>query len=128
MATLTSKITLTSSDTATDALSLIFTKALTVGAPSVGISKAIAPAEGSADITIVPAAAANRYVYVRHTGKKGDETTTATGGVKVQFGSTDSIRLSSDEWAFFPAANVDVKVESSNPDTVAIEYGYWTKG
>ena len=127
MATLTSKITLTSTDATSDTLSMSVSKNITVGPPAVGISKVAINAGGGADTVLVASSAGNKYVYVKHTGYAADGTTATSNEVIVEFGGTDSIRLSTGEWAFFPAkASTVVEAVSNHTSTILVEYAYWT--
>ena len=133
MATLTANLTLTSTDTSSDELSLTTSKAITVGPPQVGISKIVATAIGSQSV-IIPAGTAVAYLYIKHTGKLADGTTSTTRQVDVENTDNEAFaRLSSEEWLFMPfnhaEANVGVQLHvqhSSSSDVVLMEYAYWT--
>ena len=128
MATLTPTLTLTSSDTSSDTLSLSVTDSLTVGAPAVGLSKVAIAAGGGSDTTLVASSAENKYVYIKHTGVQSDGTTATSNEVVIDFGTTDSIRLSSGEFAWFPAkASTAITAISNHTSTIMVEYAYWTK-
>ncbi len=128
MATLTSTLKLISSDAISDeALSLSVTEASTIGAPSLGPSKVAINISGGADTTLVASSANNKYVYIKHTGVQADASTATTNEVVVDFGTTDSIRLNTGEFAFFPVkASTVVTAVSNSTETIIIEYGYWT--
>jgi|TARA_R100001530_G_scaffold25929_1_gene20885 hypothetical protein len=129
MATLTTKLTLTSTDVASDALSFSISDNLTVGAPSVGLSKIAIEVSGGSDTTLVASSANNKYVYVRHTGFQADGTTPTSNEVVIDFGTTDSIRLNSEEFAWFPAkASTAITAISNHTSTILVEYAYWTAG
>ena len=128
MATMNAAITLTSTDATTDALSLTVTDTLTIGAPSVGVSKtAIAVSGGTASV-LKPSGSANQYFYIKHTGFQTDGTTATTNQVAVELGgNTDLLRLAAGEWAFFPVkSDVVVEALSSSSHLILIEYAYWT--
>ena len=128
MATLTPTLTLTSSDLTSDALSLSVTDSLTVGIPFIGPSKAAIAAGGGSDVTLVASSAENKYVYVKHTGFQSDGSTATDNEVVIDFGTTDSIRLSSGEFAWFPAkASTAITAVSNHTSTILVEYAYWTK-
>jgi len=77
--TLTPKLTLTGS--AADfgnALSLAVTDTLNVKAPQAGLSKIIANANGGTKVTPDLTGGGNKYVYIRHTGKQADGSTSTT--------------------------------------------------
>ena len=127
MATLTPKLTLESTDITNDKLSLAVSDSLTVGPPSIGISKVAINVAGGADITLVASSAGNKYVYIKHTGYQSDGTTASNNEVVVDFGTTDSIRLNSGEFAFFPAkASTAITAVSNHTSTILVEYAYWT--
>ena len=133
MATLTPTLTLTSSDASSDTLNMTVTDSLTIGAPSRGLSTAIATATGSQTI-IVPASTAIAFLFIRHTGTTDGSTSTVR---QVDVENTDNeafARLSSGEWLFMPfnhaEANVGVQLHvqhSSSSDVVQMEYAYWTR-
>ena len=128
MATLTPTLKLVSTDVSSDALSVSVTDTLTVGAPSVGLSKIAIAVTGGADTTIVASSTGNKYVFIKHTGLQADGSTATTQEVVIDFGTTDSIRLSSGEFAFFPAkASTAITAVSAGNQTIIIEYAYWTK-
>lgn len=128
MATLSTSLTLSSTDTASDALSFTVTKAISVGAPSTGISRAILEAGSGSATTIKPAGSAgNHFLYVKHTGLQGDGSTTATNAVVLKLASTSLSVLQPGEWSFFSVINSGViNAISSSSETLTIEYGYWT--
>ena len=127
MATLTPTLTLVSTDVTTDALSLSVTDALTVGAPSIGISKVAIAVAGGSDTTLVASSAGNKYVYIKHTGFQSDGSTASNNEIVVDFGTTDSIRINSGEFAFFPAkASTAITAISNHTSTILVEYAYWT--
>ena len=67
MATLSTSLTLTSTDATSDSLNFTVTDALTVVSPIVNISKITATVTGG-DTIIVPNLDSPRYVYLKHTG------------------------------------------------------------
>jgi hypothetical protein len=128
MATLTPTLKLESTDITTDTLSLTVTDSLTVGAPHIGPSKVAIAAGGGSDTTLVTSSVNNKYVYVKHTGVQSDGSTATNNEVVIDFGTTDSIRLSSGEFAFFPAkASTAITAVSNHTSTIIVEYAYWTK-
>jgi hypothetical protein len=128
MATLTPTLKLASTDTASDALSFTVTDSLTVGAPSVGLSKIAIAVGGGSDTTLVGSSGNNKYVYIKHTGFQADGSTATDNEVVIDFGTTDSIRLSTGEFAWFPAkASTAITAISNHTSTILVEYAYWTK-
>ena len=127
MATLTPTLALTSTDVTSDALSFSVTDSLTVGPPAVGLSKVAINVAGGADVTLVASSAGNKYVFVRHTTFQADGETASSNEVVIDFGTTDSIRLNSGEFAWFPAkASTAVTAVSNHTSTILVEYAYWT--
>ena len=129
MATLTPKLTLTSTDSSTDKLDFTVTDTLAVGAPSLGVSRAILAVNGGSDTIIKPSGSAgNHFLYAKHTGLQGDGTTTATNAVVLKLGSTSLSVLTPGEWCFFNVINSGViNAVSSSSETLTLEYAYWTK-
>ena len=127
MATLTAKLTLTSSATS-DSLNLSVTDTLTITDPLISPSHVAIAVGGGSDTTLVASSASNKYVYVKHTGLNGSGAAT-DNEVVIDFGTTDSIRLSTGEFAFFPAkASTAITAVSNHTSTIVVEYAYWTKG
>ena len=128
MATLTTKLTLTSSNLTTDSLNVSVSDVLTVTDPFISPSHVAINVGGGADITLVASSAGNKYVYVKHTGLKADGTA-SDNEVVIDFGTTDSIRLNTGEFAWFPAkASTAVTAVSNHTSTIVVEYAYWTQG
>jgi len=129
MATLTPTLTLASSDISSDTLSVSATDSLTVGPPSVGISRVVLAANGGSDTAIKPAGSGgNHYLYVKHTGLQGDDSTTATNAVVLKLASTSLSVIQPGEWCFFNVINSGViNAISSSSETLTLEYAYWTK-
>ena len=127
MATLTPTLKLESTDAASDALSFSVTDSLTVGPPAIGLSKVAIAAGGGSDTTLVASSAGNKYVYIKHTGYQSDGSTATSNEVVIDFGTTDSIRISSGEFAWFPAkASTAITAVSNHTSTILVEYAYWT--
>ena len=127
MATLTPTLTLASTDAASDELNFTVTKALTVGPPAIGVSKVAIAVAGGSDTTLVASGAGNKYVYIKHSTFQADGSTASNNEIVVDFGTTDSIRINSGEFAFFPAkANTAVTAISNHTSTILVEYAYWT--
>jgi len=129
MATLTPTLKLVSTNAISDeALSLSVTDSLTIGAPSIGVSLVAIAAGGGSDTTLVASSVGNKYVYIKHTGVQSDGTIATNNEVVIDFGTTDSIRLSSKEFAWFPAKeNTAITAVSNHTSTILVEYAYWTK-
>ena len=128
MATLNATLTLASTDATSDALSMTVTDSLTTGPPSIGISKVAIAAGGGDDTTLVASSAGNKYVYIKHTGFQSDGTTATSNEIVVDFGTTDSIRLSTGEFAFFPVNDSNGLEARADTASCSLEYAYWKKG
>tara|TARA_R100001594_G_scaffold17601_1_gene35725 strand:+ start:327 stop:719 length:393 start_codon:yes stop_codon:yes gene_type:complete len=129
MATLTPTLTLTSSDATSDTLNMTVTDSLSVGPPSVGISKIAIAANGGSDTVLKPSGSAgNHFLYVKHTGKQGDNSTDATAAVVLKLASTSLSVLTPGEFLFMNVINSGViNAISSSSETITVEYAYWTK-
>tara|TARA_R110002020_G_scaffold2532_3_gene12134 strand:+ start:311 stop:676 length:366 start_codon:yes stop_codon:yes gene_type:complete len=114
MATLSAKITLTSTDLLSDSLSFSVDNSLTVTTGGLERTSLTATTSGAA-VTLYAAAsyAASSYIYLKNT----DSTT--TDYVHVRISSADQIRLKGGEWAWIPwEAAVDVTVYVTTSGTV----------
>ena len=126
MATLTSTLTLSSTDTATDALSLSVTDSLAVSPPIKNMSKKPVAAGGGGNTVLVPSSAGNKYVYIKHTGKQSDGSTGTTTDFIINFAGTGSLQLGPEEFAWFPAkASTEVTGIGALGDTVLVECAYF---
>ena len=130
MATLTPKLTLTSSDASSDALSMTVSDDLTVVSPIINISKITATTTGGDNI-IVPNLDSPRYVYLKHTGLNSAGTSSGTDKVVVETADgTQILELKIGEFAFFPfyvggAGKLQLQTSAN---TVQVEYAYFTRG
>tara|TARA_R100000388_G_scaffold20679_1_gene15598 strand:- start:681 stop:1070 length:390 start_codon:yes stop_codon:yes gene_type:complete len=127
MATLNVSLTLSSTDVSSNNLSMTVTDALTVGPPQAGFSKLAANVNGGADVTLHTATANPTYFFIKHTGFQSDGSTSTTNLLEVKFGSTDSLRLKANEFAFLPiVTGTAVKVVSGDAQTILVEYAYFS--
>ena len=130
MATLTPKLTLTSSDISSDALLFSVDDSLSVEAPMVGVSTITATTTGGASI-ILPSVNASRYVYIKHTGLNSAGSSSGTDKVVVETADgTQIMELKIGEFAFFPFyAGAAGKLQlQTSANTVQVEYAYFTRG
>ena len=120
MATLTPTLTLVSSDTSTDALSLSVTDSLTVTTPMIDIARITLVGDAAA-VAIFENNTTTTYVYLKNTD--------STNHIKFFNDSGNSLGiLWPGEFAFFAVIDGEgLKVSANNADCV-LEYGYWTKG
>tara|TARA_R100001163_G_scaffold14209_1_gene13032 strand:- start:88 stop:480 length:393 start_codon:yes stop_codon:yes gene_type:complete len=130
MATLNVTLTLASTDVSSDTLSMTVTDSVTTVAPSVGISTIAADVTGGNSV-ILPAVDATRYVYLKHLGLNAAGGSSGSDQVKVETANgTEIIRLSKDEFAFFPyyeGGSSDLQLEAT-ANTVQVEYAFFTRG
>ena len=129
MATLTTKLTLSSTNATSDTLNMSITDILTIKSPSVGLSKIIIDTTGANNI-IVPANADKlTWFYVRNTGTTDGSTETAAE-VEIELTGNVTIgTLKTNEWCFFPhcgnGGSTGVQLQSSS-GAIEVEYGYWS--
>ena len=128
MAQLNTTLSLSSSDASTDALNITVMDALSIGAPSIGLSRVALAVNGGSDTAIKPGGSAgNHWLFVKHTGLQGDGTTTATNAVVLKLSSASLSVLQPGEWSFFNVINSGViNAISSSSETLLLEYAYWT--
>ena len=129
MATLTPTLKLISAanDATSDALSFSLTKALSVAAPSVGLSK-ITVTNTATESRIVPSLDARRYIFLHHTGVDSSGSD-VTSEVYIHHNTTRIGKLGVDEFLFMPingngAQYIELKATTG---TIVVEYAYWTK-
>ena len=130
MATLTPTLTLTSTTATSDSLSVSLTPSLNVENPIIATARDTAPVSGGSAIELVPASQASIvYVYVYHTSKQGDGTTTSTDTCVISDGTNNFIDLNPGEFCFFPSkGSTAVKAISADAsNTIQIEYGTFKK-
>ena len=130
MATLKPTLSLSSTDTSTDALSFSVTDSLTVGLPSKGISRINADNTGANNIIIANNPGEIVYLYVKHTGTT-DGSTATTVVVDVEDTNNEAFaRLNAGEFLFLPYRNVTrntgVQFQAAS-GTVQMEYAFFSK-
>ena len=129
MATITAKLTLTSSDISSDSLNVAVTDALTVGFPANGVSQASVTTTGANNIIQPATDGQTYYVYVKHTGTSdGTTDTTATLNVELT-GDTVFGKLAAGEFCFLPVGGHSLGVQlQASSGTIVAEYAYFVKG
>jgi len=130
MATLSTSLTLTSTDATSDSLNFTVTDALTVVSPIVNISKITATVTGG-DTIIVPNLDSPRYVYLKHTGLNSAGSSSGSDKVHVETADgTTIMELKTGEFAFFPfyAEGAGKLQLEASANTVQVEYAYFTRG
>jgi len=123
MATLTPTLTLTSTDASSDALSITVTDTLTIGAPSVGLSRA--SVLHSAPTELLSAAAATAagdevYVYIKNMDHTNFVAIKTAGG-------TDFAKLRAGEFMFLPMKEALGVEAQAHTATCVVEYAYWRR-
>lgn len=119
MATLTPTLTLTSTDASSDALSITVTDTLTIGAPSVGLSRASILHTAPTNILTTEDLAIS-YVYLKNLD------ITNIISVKTD-GAVSFLDLSPGEFAFMPVKGAVGLEVQANAATCILEYAYWSK-
>ena len=121
MATLTPKLTLTSSDTSTDSLLLSVDDSLDTTTPSIDTSRVSVLHTGSGTEIITEAASnPHTYFYAKNTDATNYVICRTAGG-------TEWGRLAPGEFMFMAVATtVGIEFLAVNA-TCIVEYGYWTK-
>tara|TARA_Y100000401_G_scaffold101322_1_gene90813 strand:+ start:1132 stop:1497 length:366 start_codon:yes stop_codon:yes gene_type:complete len=121
MATLTPTLTLVSTDTASDSLSVSVTDSLTVTPPSENASRT-SIATGSAQ-ALIDSNSAFQYIYIKN--ESGEN---ATDFLQVKLGGNALIRLDVGEFCYMPLYNGHAVTAEAYGGACVVEYGYWTKG
>tara|TARA_R100001440_G_scaffold18241_3_gene30730 strand:+ start:3017 stop:3424 length:408 start_codon:yes stop_codon:yes gene_type:complete len=129
MAKLNVSLTLTSTDILPGELSFTETDEITVTGVTSGFGTTDAPVSGGSitHINSVSFAGTNKkaYIYLKHTGLKGDGTTTSTDNLNVYDDDDKAIAiLAPGEFLFLPVQdNNDVAVRSaSGSNTIQVEF------
>ena len=120
MATLNATLSLTSSNVSSDSLSFSVNKALTTTQPSVGLARASVLHTGET-VLIASSIGAVNYVYLKNIDSSNFINIKTDAGVLV-------MKLSPDEFAFFPLnGSVGIEAQADNA-TCVLEYAFFTKG
>ena len=108
MATLTAKLTLTSSSVTSDTLNLTVTDTLTIAQKVIAPSRVVT---STSDLTLFASSSYSRsYVYLKNMD--------SSIAMDIDFGSTASFNLAAGEFAFFPwhaSQNIVVAADSGTP-------------
>ena len=119
MATLVPTLTLTSANASTDVLDVTVTDSLTIGPPSVGLSKITITTADNQEL-VDEAVSGIKYFFAKNHD--------ATNFVILQTtASVQYARLSPGEFAFFPindGAGLEARADTAS---CVLEYAYWTK-
>ena len=110
---------MTSTDTATDALSVSVTDTLTVGPPTVGLSKITITTADNQEL-VDEAVSGVKYFYAKNTDSTNFVILQTTASVQYA-------RLSPGEFAFFPVNDGNGLEARADTASCVLEYAYWTK-
>ena len=120
MATLTPTLTLTSTDAASDSLSITVTDSLTVGNPAVNVARQEVATTGQFNILTTADNTGISYVYVKNID--------STNVITLKDDSANNfLDLSPGEFAFFPVKGGIGLEATANTAACVLEYAYWTK-
>jgi hypothetical protein len=120
MATLTSKLTLTSSNATSDTLNVTVTDTLSVGEPSVSLSRISLVGDASATSILSASNSTTTYVYVKNTD--------ATNHIKLYTGADELFGIIwPGQFSFFAIIDGEGLKVQANTGNCILEYGYWTK-
>ena len=119
MATLVKTLSLTSTDTSSDALALSVSDSVTVTSPSIDVART-SIATGSAQ-SLIASNSAFTYVYIKVVSGAN---TTDFLQVKIDGNVVFKIRVG--EFAFFPLYNSLAITAESYGGATTVEYGFWS--
>tara|TARA_B100000963_G_scaffold337275_1_gene333100 strand:- start:15 stop:386 length:372 start_codon:yes stop_codon:yes gene_type:complete len=123
MATLTTTLTLASTDATSDRLNISVSDSLTTANPAVNIARLSIATDAATNILTAAGNSAITYVYIKNTNTDASHVLT----LKIDDATAFS-DLSAGEFAIFPVkGGVGLECQASGAAVVA-EYGYWTKG
>ena len=123
MATLTTTLTLSTSDATSDALKITSTDSLTTGNPAINMARVSISTSAATNILTAAANTSITYVYIKNTSTDASHILTLKDDAGNAFAD-----LEGGEFAFLPVKGaVGLEAQASGADIIA-EYGYWTKG
>ena len=122
MATLKPTLSLSSTDATSDALSFSVTDSLTVGAPSIGLSRKVIGGGTSFNVYSDSGSDGSAYVYVKNTNTSSAFALELKNDGDAAFGT-----LHNGEFAFYPIDINEGLTVTANGGDITIEYAYWTK-
>ena len=118
MATLTTKLTLTSTSTLTDATNVTVTDTLAVTNPTELSRKSIATGSAQA---VIASNSAFSYVYLKNISSSN-----SAAWIQVKLGGDAKLKMKVGEIAFFPLYSGQAVTAESQTAACVLEYGYWT--
>ncbi len=120
MATLTTALTITSTDNTTDVLQLSVTDSLTTGNPSAQIARTSVATAGQFNVLTAGDNTGITYVYLKNMD--------ATNIIVIKIDdATTFMDLGPGEFAFLPVKGGVGLEATADTDACILEYGYWTK-
>ena len=123
MATLTTTLTLASTDATSDRLNISVSDSLTTANPAVNIARLSIATDAATNILTAAGNSAITYVYIKKTNTDASHVLT----LKIDDATAFS-DLSAGEFAILPIkGGVGLECQASGAAVIA-EYGYWTKG
>ena len=123
MATLTTTLTLASTDATSDRLNISVSDSLTTVNPAVNIARLSIATDAATNILTAAGNTSITYVYIKNTNTDASHILT----LKID-DATAFADLGAGEFAIFPLKGaVGLECQASGAAVVA-EYGYWTKG
>ena len=120
MATLNTKLVLTSSDTGTNALDLTTIDALSVTQPLVDLAR-VSIATGSAQ-ALVPSNSAFSFVYINVISGTG-----SNPWIQVLVGGDIKMKIMVGEFCWLPLYNAQAITAEAQVGACVVEYGYWSR-
>ena len=120
MATLTTALTITSTDATTDVTQVSVTDTLTVGVPIVGVSRVTITTADDQEL-VDEATSGVFYFYAKNTDDTNFVVLQTTASVQYA-------RLSPGEWCFFPVNDGNGLEARADTASCILEYAYWKKG
>lgn len=122
MATLTAKLTLTSTNVTSDTLNLSQTDTLTVTNPTQGLTRR-SIASGDSETIVAASGTGSVHLYVKNTNTSGSGKLILANAAGAGLGV-----LNNEEYAFFPIDKAKGCNFEANTADIVVEYSYWTKG
>lgn len=119
MASLIKTLTLSSTDTASDALTLSVTDTVTVTSPSIDVART-SIATGSAQ-ALIASNSAFSYVYIKVVSGEN-----ATDFLQVKIDGNAVFKVRVGEFSFFPLYNSLAITAESYGGATTVEYGFWS--
>ena len=128
MATLTTKLKLTSKEDTKDKISYSVTDTLSVTEPHIGLAKLAVTTTGANNIIQPATDGQTYYVYVKHTGVDSSGSVVTTTLKLALTGDVVIGKLAAGEFMFMPVGGHSLGVQlQASSGTIVAEYAYFTK-